>query len=52
MTDSLQGFPTPPQQRVPHQDWDRAPWNRRTFQQVREYVPTTEVWRSKGDGAC
>ena len=48
MTDILQGSPTPPQQRVPHQDWDRAPWNRRTFQQVREYVPTTEVWRGSG----
>ena len=48
MTDILQGFPPPPEQRVPHEDWDRAPWNRWTFQHVREYVPTTEVWRGNG----
>jgi CubicO group peptidase (beta-lactamase class C family) len=48
MTDILQGFPAPPQQRVPHEDWDRAPWNRWTFQHIREYVPTTEVWRGNG----
>jgi len=48
MTDISQGFPIPPQQRVPHEDWDRAPWNRWTFQHIREYVPTTEVWRGNG----
>jgi CubicO group peptidase (beta-lactamase class C family) len=48
MTDILQGIPAPPQRRVPHQDWDRAPWNRWTFQHVCEYVPTTEVWRGNG----
>ena len=26
---------------IPRQDWDRAPWNRWTFQHVREMVPTT-----------
>lgn len=31
---------------IPHDDWDRAPWNRRTFQRVREFVATTRVRRS------
>ncbi len=48
MTNILQGSPLRPEQPVPHEDWDRAPWNRWTFQHVREYVPTTEVWRGKG----
>ncbi len=48
MTNIMQGFPVPRDQRVPHLEWDRAPWNRWTFQHVREYVPTTEVWRGKG----
>ena len=30
---------------VPPEDWDRAPWNRWTFQHVREMVPTTPVRR-------
>ena len=29
-------------------DWDRSPWNRWSFQHMREVVPTVEVWR--GDG--
>ena len=48
MSDIMRGFPVPKEQRVPHQDWDRAPWNRWTFQHVCEYVPTTEVWRGNG----
>lgn len=32
----------------PRQDWDRAPWNRWSFQHVAEFLPTVEVWR--GDG--
>lgn len=35
-------------QRIPQDDWDRAPWNRWTFQHVRELLPTAEIWR--GDG--
>jgi CubicO group peptidase (beta-lactamase class C family) len=31
---------------VPREDWDRGPWNRRTFQRVRELVPTAQVRRS------
>ncbi|HWT98113.1 MAG TPA: hypothetical protein VN229_10880, partial [Terriglobales bacterium] len=33
---------------VPREDWDRAPWNRWSFQHVREIVPTTTVWRGPG----
>lgn len=33
---------------IPRRDWDRAPWNRWTFQHVREMVPTAQVWRGKG----
>jgi len=33
---------------VPPEDWDRAPWNRWTFQHVREMVPTTPVRRGSG----
>jgi CubicO group peptidase (beta-lactamase class C family) len=34
--------------RVPREDWDRAPWNRWSFQHVREMVPTAAVWRGAG----
>ncbi|MBN9071656.1 MAG: serine hydrolase [Rhizobiales bacterium] len=33
---------------IPREDWDRAPWNRWTFQHVREMVPTAQVWRGEG----
>lgn len=33
---------------IPKQDWDRAPWNRWTFQHVRDLLPTTQVWRGPG----
>lgn len=42
---TMPGAPT-----IPRQDWDRAPWNRWTFQHVREVVPTTPV--SRGQGAA
>jgi hypothetical protein len=29
-------------------DWDRGPWNRWTFQHIREILPTAEVWRGRG----
>ena len=48
MPDITRDYPVRREQRVPHEDWDRGPWNRHTFQQVREYVPTTEVWRGNG----
>ncbi len=30
-------------------DWDRPPWNRWAFQNVREILPTTEVWRGAAE---
>lgn len=33
---------------IPMADWDRAPWNRWTFQHIAEMVPCERVWR--GDG--
>lgn len=48
MPDITRDYPVRREQRVPHEDWDRGPWNRHTFQRVREYVPTTEVWRGNG----
>ena len=39
---------SPPQLRVPAMDWDRPPWNRWSFQHVREILPTGEVWRGSG----
>ena len=30
---------------VPRMDWDRAPWNRWSFQHIRKILPTAEVWR-------
>ncbi len=38
----------PEEQRVPRAEWDWAPWNRWTFQNVRQILPTTEVWRGSG----
>ncbi len=35
----------------PRLDWDRAPWNRWSFQHVRELVPTVEVWKGGGPAA-
>ncbi|MCX7287026.1 MAG: serine hydrolase [Rhodobacterales bacterium] len=41
----MQGSPPPPEMRVPLSDWDRAPWNRWTFQHVSEFVPTARIRR-------
>ncbi len=48
MNQIMHGFPVEHGSRVPLKDWDRAPWNRWSFQHIREILPTTEVWR--GDG--
>ena len=37
---------------VPHQEWDRAPWNRYTFQHVDQWVKTTPVRRGAAAGAA
>lgn len=33
---------------IPREEWDRSPWNRWSFQNVREIVPTAQVWRGRG----
>ena len=33
---------------VPRAEWDRPPWNRWSFQHVREILPTVEIWRGRG----
>ena len=48
MAEIMQGFPVPAAHRVPRNAWDRAPWNRWSFQNVRQILPTTEVWRGNG----
>jgi CubicO group peptidase (beta-lactamase class C family) len=39
---------SPPALVPPRMDWDRPPWNRWSFQHVREILPTAEVWRGNG----
>jgi len=39
----MQGIPVPPEWRVPPHDWDNPPWNRWSFQHVRELIPTVNV---------
>jgi len=39
----------PPLMIPPRLDWDRPPWNRWSFQHMREILPTVEVWRGNGD---
>jgi CubicO group peptidase (beta-lactamase class C family) len=39
------GSPPPQNMRVPHIDWDRAPWNRWSFHHVSEMVPTAPIRR-------
>ena len=39
---------TPPNLVPPKMEWDRPPWNRWSFQHVREILPTVEVWRGPG----
>jgi hypothetical protein len=44
----MQLSPVLPQWRIPRADWDRPPWNRWTFQNVRQILPTTNVARGAG----
>jgi len=44
----MQGFPPSPAQRVTLENWDRPPFNRWSFQHVRELIPTAEVGRGCG----
>ena len=44
----MQGLPVAKENRIPRDLWDRPPWNRWSFQHIREILPTTEVWRGSG----
>ena len=44
----MSGFPISQNNRIPRNLWDRTPWNRWSFQHIREILPTTEVWRGTG----
>lgn len=39
----MKGFPVAPENRVPREHWDRAPWNRWSFQHIRQILPTVAV---------
>ncbi len=39
---------SPPRLVPPRMDWDRPPWNRWSFQHIRELLPTVEVWKGAG----
>lgn len=39
---------SPPSLVPPKMDWDRPPWNRWSFQHIREILPTAEIWRGSG----
>ena len=41
----MQGMPPPSEWRVPRIDWDRAPWNRWSFQNIQQILPTAPVRR-------
>ncbi len=34
---------------VPREAWDREPWNRWAFHNVRSVLPTAQVWRGRGE---
>jgi len=42
------GGPVSTAPRLPRADWDRAPFNRWSFQHIREILPTAPVWRGRG----
>lgn len=39
---------SPPGLVPPRADWDRPPWNRWSFHNIRQLLPTAEVWRGGG----
>ncbi|MGO1119109.1 serine hydrolase domain-containing protein [Rhodovibrionaceae bacterium A322] len=47
-TDKKHSHAPHPGQTVSLDNWDRAPWNRWSFQNVRQVLPTVEVWRGAG----
>ena len=47
----MQESSPPPTNKPPRQSWDRAPWNRWSFQNVCQIIPVTKVRRG-ADGPC
>ncbi|MDB4558790.1 beta-lactamase family protein [Amylibacter sp.] len=41
----MQGSPPPENMRPTRMNWDRPPWNRHTFQRIREFLPTAPILR-------
>ncbi len=48
MTELEKRLPYPIPNPIPREEWDRFPWNRWTFQNIRQMTATTEVWRGEG----
>jgi CubicO group peptidase (beta-lactamase class C family) len=44
----MQGFPPPPEKRPSQENWDLAPFNRWSFQNMRSLFPTVDVRAGKG----
>jgi len=44
------GSSTPKEWRVPLIDWDRPPWNRWAFQNIRQILPTANIRHNKDRG--
>ena len=44
---TMLGSSTPKEWRVPLIDWDRPPWNRWTFQNIRQILPTANIRHNK-----
>ena len=42
----MAGAPPAPEWRVPRENWDRAPWNRWSFQNISKILPTAPIRRS------
>jgi CubicO group peptidase (beta-lactamase class C family) len=45
----MQGFPPPPEARVTLANWQEPPYNRWSFQHVREIIPTQRIYHGTGD---
>ena len=44
----MQGFPPPPENRVTLENWDKPPYNRWSFRNMRKVLPTAAVGRGAG----
>lgn len=44
----MQGFPPPPEKRPSADNWDLAPFNRWSFQNIRSLMPTVDIDRGTG----